>query len=219
MSVQSSRSQTLHGSVGYGGRILREGNSWGGEPALFTFLSLLARVLLCYCYRQYLITAERATWTGVLTDIGNTTRLQCPGTMFQHQATVSCPSESTLNPGVINTGCSAGKGPSGAGQCGILSYLAYCVDRPTCRSFSVIYLSPNLNSVQVTAQSLREEIWLNKFIPKVFFTNSSQQGSWELVCLPMESRNYELHSQDPSHPTFLYMYYRIFGTVCTRSLD
>jgi hypothetical protein len=33
ISVQSSRSQR-NGSVGYGGRILREGNSWGGEPIL-----------------------------------------------------------------------------------------------------------------------------------------------------------------------------------------
>jgi hypothetical protein len=42
MSVRSSRSQPLHGSVGYGGRILREGNSWGGEPALTCIIVLHA---------------------------------------------------------------------------------------------------------------------------------------------------------------------------------
>jgi hypothetical protein len=42
MSVQSSRSQHLHGSVGYGGRILREGNSCGEEPALTCIVVLRA---------------------------------------------------------------------------------------------------------------------------------------------------------------------------------
>jgi hypothetical protein len=42
MSVQSSRSQLLHGIVGYGGRILREGNSGGGEPALTCIVVLHA---------------------------------------------------------------------------------------------------------------------------------------------------------------------------------
>jgi hypothetical protein len=42
MSVQSSCSQPLHGSVGYRGRILREGNSWGGEPILTCIVVLHA---------------------------------------------------------------------------------------------------------------------------------------------------------------------------------
>jgi hypothetical protein len=40
MSVRCSRSQPLHRSVGYGGRILREGNSGGGEPT-FTSIAVL----------------------------------------------------------------------------------------------------------------------------------------------------------------------------------
>jgi hypothetical protein len=42
ISVQSNRSQPLHGSVGYGGRVLRVGNSLGGEPALTCIVVLRA---------------------------------------------------------------------------------------------------------------------------------------------------------------------------------